>query len=61
MRIKALTGKAIDVARSLRDISGLTLTDCVNIARGNEDFPEECFDELCNTLGNPDLFFELSE
>jgi len=61
MKIKALPGKAITIAKTLRDISGLTITDCANIARGMEEFPEECFDELCNTLGNPDLFFELTE
>lgn len=61
MRIKALTGKIIPTAQALRDVSGLDLTECARIVQGREDFPEECFDELCNSLGNPDLFFELTE
>lgn len=61
MKIKALNGKIIPTAQALRDISGLSLTDCANIARGLEEFPEECFDELCSTLRNPDLYFELAE
>lgn len=61
MRILCKQGKAIKTAQVLRDISGLPLSDCLRMCQGNEDFPEECFDELCATLGNPDLFFELIE
>ena len=61
MKIKALAGKAIQAAKTLRDISGLDLTECVHICKGEIEFPEECFNEFCNTLGNPDLFFELTE
>ena len=61
MKIKALKGKVIIVAQALRDVSGLDLTECANIAQARIDLPEECFDELCGQLGNPDLFFELVE
>jgi hypothetical protein len=58
-RIKALAGKIIITAQALKEVSGLDLTECANIVKGNIDFPDECFDELCAHLGNPDLFFEM--
>lgn len=61
MKIKALPGKIILTAQALRDVSGLDLNECANIARGNIEFPDECFTEFCNNLGNPDLYFELVE
>lgn len=59
MRIKALPGKANKIAQFLKDISGLPLNDCSSIVRGFEEFPEECYDELCSILINPDLYFEI--
>jgi hypothetical protein len=62
MKIKAHAGKAIKTAQVLKEISGLPLTDCVSICKGNEEFPEECFAELCEALNNkPDDFFSMSE
>ena len=61
MKIKAHSGKAISAAKILKEVSELDLTECVHICKGEIEFPEECFTEFCDKLGNPDQFFELVE